>query len=422
VRLLGTVIGAIVVFFLLIMTVVRGTLSSDLNALAGKQVAAGADAFATSVTSRADQTRFALGQIAAQENLRSALRRSDRASVKEILQGMQQPNGLSWVTAIDAHGKVIARANGLDAGTVAAPMVNAALRGRIVSGLTVLNAPDLAAEFLTQDAAPLSVVPAVAASVPVNDEGKTIAAIYGGTMLAGDSKLIDTVSHLTGGKAAFLIGNRIAASSLENADGSPVVNVTVAARPGYAGSDRENGTTYFVNVQPVSAFDGAPLGALWFGVPIEAMTTIANHATAVIALLGILTLAVVVALLVLVVNRIAKNIAERSTEVRESARALGILVVGSEVSSDHVAQARKRLETVEALIDRVVPTNNFGNEGSRLRTLTREANDDIVVIDTLSTELEQRMRDAEHRVTELNDTAGKLDRLVRGAQHSAQSP
>ena len=99
------------------------------------------------------------------------------------------------------------------------------------------------------------------------------------------------------------------------------------------------------------------------------------------------------------------------------AKALDVLVVGTEVSNDHVVQTREKLETVEQLLERLLPSGANG-EGAKLRTLAKEATGDVIVIDTLATELNDRMRGAVDRVAELNDVVERLNRLVNGSRGS----
>ena len=420
-RLIGTVVGAILLFFIIVMVTVRATLSHDLNNLATSQVTAGADAFSASIASRIDATRSVLTQAAAQQNIIDGVAKHDAPALKEIVQGLAQPNGYSWVTIVDKNGKVIARANGLDAGAVNAPMVQSALKSSIVGGVTVLDAATLRDEYMAQDAAPLTSAPAIAAAAPISKDGKLIGAIYGGTMIAGESKIVDGVSKFTGGTAAVLMGDKFAASSIERKDGSRMMNTPVSNASGvvngqkpYTGLDVENGTNYFAQIAPLKDTAGATIGALWFGIPIDQINAIQNHATNSVIVWALLGLLVAIAAAVFLADRVSRSIEERSRQVTESAKALGVLVVGSEVSNDHVVQTRAKLETVEELINRVVPSSVNG-DGTKLRTLASEATSDLIVIDTLATEINDRMRDAVTRVAELNDVASGLNRLVHGS-------
>lgn len=421
-RLLSTVIGAILVFFIIMMAAVRTTLSHDLQNLATSQVSAGADAFAASINSRADQTRAVLSQAAAQQNLIAAVSRHDSAAVKEIVQGLEQPNGLSWITVSDPSGKVIARANGLDSGSARQPMVASALRNRIVAGIITLDTQFLSDEFLTDDAAPLKSAVAIAAAVPIGRDGRVVGVVYGGNVLGGVSRLVDGVAKFTGGSVQVLLGDRVAASTLTKPDGSRALDVAVPnaapvrQKQKYVGTDISGGTRYFAQITPLMDYRGRAIGGLWYGIPLAQMSIIQTHATSSILLYGLLGLLVAIAIAVFVVNRVSGAIVQSSQRVSTSARALDVLVVGSEVSNDHVMQTREKLETVEELLERLGPTLVNG-DGTRLRTLAKEATGDIIVIDTLTTELNQRMRGAVDRVAELNDVVERLNRLVNGSRN-----
>lgn len=91
-----------------------------------------------------------------------------------------------------------------------------------------------------------------------------------------------------------------------------------------------------------------------------------------------------------------------------------MLVVGGEVSGDHVGKTRATLEEIRT----IVTDGGAEARGERLRDLTHRAVDDVVVIDVLTTELSTRMRDAATRVERLSRVAEALDELVAGSRPS----
>ena len=109
--------------------------------------------------------------------------------------------------------------------------------------------------------------------------------------------------------------------------------------------------------------------------------------------------------------RIGRAISRRSDEVNQSAKELRVLVVGGEVSGDHVTQTRETLEEIKSLSQQTA-------DSSKLHALAGQALDDVVVIDTLTAELSTRMRDAAVSVERLSAVAEELDALVAGARPS----
>ena len=120
---------------------------------------------------------------------------------------------------------------------------------------------------------------------------------------------------------------------------------------------------------------------------------------------------------VFLAERISSRIAQRSHQVTQSAKELGVLVIGTEVSGDHVVQTRRKLEDMEQLLARIVPLELYGTEDARrLHALTSDAHGDVIVIDTLASELNERMQKALRSVAQLNEVADGLNALVDGVR------
>jgi hypothetical protein len=124
-------------------------------------------------------------------------------------------------------------------------------------------------------------------------------------------------------------------------------------------------------------------------------------------------LAMIVALLVAVpiVQRLSKAIAQRSAQVSAAAKELGVTIVGGEVSGDHVSATKAAVERAGQLIA------ELGESGkvAELKAVNEELQGDMIVIDTLSQEMSNRLQQAVQRVNELSDVAAGLDKLVHGA-------
>ena len=152
---------------------------------------------------------------------------------------------------------------------------------------------------------------------------------------------------------------------------------------------------------------------MWFGVPNAQFTAIVNNTLGQIVLWS--AVGIVIALIVgyFVATAIGKAITTRSDEVNESARQLKVLVIGGEVSGDHVERTH---ETLKEIVD--IISSDAGEASAHLKDLAHRAVDDVVVIDTLTAELSTRMRDAAARVERLSAVAQELDELVAGARPS----
>jgi methyl-accepting chemotaxis protein len=282
---------------------------------------------------------------------------------------------------------------------------------------------ELQGELLSGDVAPFTTAIAIAAAAPISYDNRVIGAIYAGSLLSGENALVRNVSKFTGGEAAVLLGDRIASSSIVTTDGSAFVNAAVPAAAEalrgsrYVGIDRERSLEYFVRIDPLRDTSGALVGALWFGVPLAQLDAISNNATRSMVIWGIVGLIVAIAIGVFLSDRISRAIVKRSHQVTQSAKELGVLVIGTEVSGDHVMQTRRKLEDVEQLLERIVPVEvHATDDARRLRALASEAHGDVIVIDTLAGELNERMQKAVRSVAQLNEVADGLNALVDGVR------
>jgi methyl-accepting chemotaxis protein len=113
------------------------------------------------------------------------------------------------------------------------------------------------------------------------------------------------------------------------------------------------------------------------------------------------------------VQRLSNTLARRSQQVRAAAKELGVVVVGSEVSGDHVAMTKEAVERSGALIAQLA-SGSTDPKIAELKAVNDELQGDIIVIDTLSQEMSGRMQQAVNRVNELNDVAAGLSQLVTG--------
>ncbi len=116
VRLLGTIVGAMVVFFIISVVAARLTLARDLMDLGRTQVTNGSNAFSGYWDSRKDQIRLLIAQDAVSDALRKNLQAGNTAALQDQLSNIARTSNLSFLTVVDNNGKVVARANGGDNG------------------------------------------------------------------------------------------------------------------------------------------------------------------------------------------------------------------------------------------------------------------------------------------------------------------
>ncbi|MBV8727402.1 MAG: cache domain-containing protein [Candidatus Eremiobacteraeota bacterium] len=436
VRLLGTIIGAMLLFFIISVIAARFTLAKDLNELGQNEVTNGSQAFGGYWDSHKDQIRLLISQDAVSDALRKNLVAHNSKALQDQLSNIARASGLSFLTITDTKGNVIARANGPNRGSLATDKyVQRALTGETVSTAAILPADTLKGEGLDANASSdiksadgkvvhhLDRGLTVIAAAPMSDQNeRTIGAVYGGVLMNHFYDIVDQSSHALGGKSALLDGDAIVASTITQPDGTRVVdqqvpkyNDTVKNNQSYTGTDDEGGTTYLARIDPIVNDQNEVIGARWYGVPLSNFTDIQNHTVLTLALWGLVALVIALALAIPIVERLSRSIAKRSAQVSSAAKELGVIIVGSEVSGDHVAQTKAAVERSGAVINELGAGDNIPAKKQQLADLNSELYNDIVVIDTLAQEMNGRMKQAVDRVAELNDVAGGLNKLVTGS-------
>ena len=432
VRLLGTIVGAIVLFFLISAVAARLTLSKDLMDLGRTEVTNGSNAYSGYWDSRKDQIRLLIAQDAVSDALRKNLQTKNTAALADQLSNIARTSGLSFLTIVDENGKVVARANGGSAGSLAGDSyIQRALTGETVSSAAVMPAKELQGEGLDQQAAAditdgkktLGHVRdglAVIAAAPVSDQNeRTLGAIYGGVLMNHYYDLVDQSTHALGGQTAVLAGDAIISSTISQSDGTRVIDARVQTYDGgkvasgtpWVGSDTEGGTEYLARLDPIVNDQNTVIGARWYGIPMAQITGIINHMTETFLMWGLLAMLIALAVAVPVVQRLSNALAKRSEQVNAAAKELGVTIVGGEVSGDHVAATKAAVERAGQLIDEL----GAGDAKlAALKAVNMELQGDMIVIDTLSQEMSGRLQQAVARVKELSDVAAGLDELVHG--------
>jgi hypothetical protein len=436
VRLLGTIIGAIVLFFLVSVIASRISLNKELRSLGETQVTNGAGAFGGYWDSRKEQIKLLVAQDAVSDTLRKAVQAHNIAALSDQLSNAARTSGLSFLTIVDNNGNVIARANGSAKGSLKANnLVSRALTGETVSTATLLDQTVLGGEGLgaqaTADVKGADGKPAVehidkglaiVSAAPISDQNeRTIGAIYGGVLMNHYYDLVDLATHALGGSSAILDGDAIVSSTIQQKDGTRTVDqqatsaqdVIKSGAP-FTGVDNEGGTDYLVRIEPIVDDQNRTIGARWYGTPLWAINDIINHTTITLIIWGLIAALLALALAVPIVQRLSDTLSSKSKSVRTAAKELGVVMVGSEVSGDHVAMTKAAVEKSGAIIDSMMKNGQGGSQVNELKSLNDELHGDIVVIDTLSQEMSTRMGHAVTRVNDLNDVAKGLSEIVTG--------
>ncbi len=434
-RLLGTIIAAIVVFFLISVIAARITMQNDLGTLGAQEVTNGSHAFGGYWTSHQDQIKLLVAQDALSTEIRKDLVSGNLQALQDEVANDARKSGLSWLTIVDPKGKVIARATGTTPGSLAQNrFVALALTGKTVSVAASLPSTELAGEGLADQAASDVKGPdgstvehvtsglSLIAAAPIADQNqRTIGAVYGGVLMNHVYDIVDEASAALGGQAALLEGDAIIASSIPSpGDGTRLVDrtvapfATVAQNKPFDGTDTQGGTAYLVHIEPIVDDQNKVIGAQWYGVPKARIDDIINNTTRTLVLWGIVAALLALVFSIPIVRRLSKMLAERSIQVRRAAKELGVVMVGSEVSGDHVAMTKNVVEQSGAIIDELAKAGDPTGKVAQLKGLNDELSNDVIVIDTLSQEMSTRMQQAVDRVHELNDVAGALNALVTG--------
>ena len=427
VRLLGTIVGAIILFFIVSVVAARLTLTRDLMEQGRAQVSSGSSAFNGYWDFRKDQVRLLVAQDAVSDALRKNLQTGNAAALQDQLSNIARTTGLSFLTVTDVNGKVVARANGGTGGSLAAnKFLRRAIDGETVSTAALVPAKELAGEGLSDQVQTDTVHNglAIISAAPISDASeRTLGVIYGGVLMNHYYDLVDQSAQALGGSTALLDGDSIVASTISvSKDQTRYIDAQVAAYNAhkvsggseYVGSDVEGGTEYLARINPIRDDQGSIIGALWYGMPMSNITSIINHMTQTFILWGLLAMALALAVAVPVVQRLSNALAKRSEQVSAAAKELGVAIVGGEVSGDHVAATRAAVERAGQLIGELGTTAS--PKVAELKAVNEELHGDMIVIDTLSQEMSNRLQQAVERVSELNDVASGLDTLVHGAQ------
>jgi hypothetical protein len=443
-KLIGTLVGGIVISSAIGAVAARQTMATDLNKLATQQVASGSTGFAGYWDQKRDNVKLLVTQAAINEAIRRATATHNGKALGDTLTAIARQGGLSFLTVVDVRGKVVARANGGPVGTtVPSPFIDRALSGETVNTAAKLSHDELEPEQLVPQISATTSgregVPeglGIIAATPISDANeRTIGAVYGGVLMNHYYDVVDQAAHALGGKAAVIFGGQIVSSSISRADGTRLVDEPAAdaqrePKVAFSGIDREGAFEYLVHVEPILNDQNVVIAARWFGVPLEAFTSIQQHTLVSLLLWGLVGIAIGLAIALPVVERLSRRLAARSRQVRDSAKELAVVIVGSEVSGDHVAQTREAVERqgellMQAATEAPPAAVSSGSVAVRhgvsekllaASALNAEILGDIVVIDTLATEMAERTQHAVARVNELSEVAAGLDELVSGAK------
>ena len=107
-----------------------------------------------------------------------------------------------------------------------------------------------------------------------------------------------------------------------------------------------------MRIDPILDDQQHVIGARWYGTPIANLNAIINHTTTTVVIWGVIA-----------ADRRARirrrpscsvlsnTLDQRSKQVRDAAKELGVAIVGSEVSGDHVAMTKAAVERSSTLID-----------------------------------------------------------------------
>lgn len=421
-RLLGAIAGAVVLIFLSSLIAARLVLGHDLYDLGRTEVTNQASAFGGYVAAKQQQVQLLVAQEASSDALRAAMQGGHGDQIQNQLADTAGNSGLSFLTLVDVQGRVVGRAHTAAGGSLANnPLVSRALNGETFSTLTNLTPAFLQSEGLALQAGSQTTGLAIVAATPVSDaQERTIGALYGGVLLNHSYDLVDQATRAIGGATALLEGTTIVSSSIQAPDGTRLVDAPVAAaadvmqtRRPFIGSDTEGGVTYLARIAPIEDDQGHVLGSSWYGVPMSQLNNILAHTTQTLVLWGIFAVLLVLALAIPTVQALSKTLVATSRRIRETAKELGVTVVGSEVSGDHVTATKQAVERSGQLITQLAAETN-SPKVEELQRLNSDLYGDVTVIETLAQEMSNRMRDAATRVAELNEVAGTLNELVTG--------
>jgi len=440
-KLVGTLVGAIVISSAISAIAARNTMANDLNRLAAQQVESGSTGFGGYWDGKRDTVKLIVTQAAINETVRRATS-AHAHNLDATLTAIAHQGGLSFLTVVDARSQVIARATGGRPGMkLSSPFVARALSGETVSTAATIPHDELVPELLepqiestTSGREGLVEGLGIVSAVPISDANeRTIGVVYGGILVDHYYDVVDQAAHALGGKAAVIFEGELISSSVTRPDGTRLVDDGASpavkdVKQTYYGIDREGGVDYLVRVEPIRNDQMQVIAARWFGVPLATFTAVQGHTLTSLLMWGLVGILIGLAIAVPVVQRIARQLVARSRQVRESAKELSVVIVGSEVSGDHVAQTREAVERQGELLMQAATETDPPSHGGvatakgvsekllAASALNAEILGDIVVIDTLATEMAERTQQAVARVSELNEVAAGLDELVSGSR------
>ena len=230
----------------------------------------------------------------------------NRDAVAEILSPVRASEHLDLLTAVDAAGRVIFRANNPKLSgdeKIRNLFVARALKGEIVSGTTVLPAAELAleGELLARQAqvpflatpksipAPPGVQSAgmfLLTAAPVRDRsGNILGALYGGVLLNNGKTLVDKIKSVVYegakiqgkdvGNATIFLGDQRIATNVPNTDGSRAVGTRLSSQVNgkvllagakWVGKAFVVNDWYLTAYEPILSLQGVPIGALAVGM------------------------------------------------------------------------------------------------------------------------------------------------------------
>ncbi len=440
VQLVGALIGATLISGVISGIAARQTMAVDLNKLAAQEVNTGATGFGGYWDAKRDSVKLLVTQAAIEDIVKKATSARNGNTLGTVLTGIAKQGGLSFLTIVDAHGTVLARANGGPTGVkLASPFIDRALNGETINTPAKLPHDELVPEQLvpqiestTAGREGLTEGLGLVAATPISDENeRTIGAVYGGIVLDHYYDVVDQAARSLGGKAGVIFDGEMISSSILRADGTRFVDDAASAKTKnviqpFTGLDTEGGSTYLVRVDPILNDQNQVVAARWYGVPLSKYASIQSHTLLSLVIWGIVGIVIALLAALPFVERLSRQLIRRSRQVRESAKELSVVIVGSEVSGDHVAQTRAAVERQGELLMQLAAESTAPSSGGvgvaqglsetvlSLSALNAEILGDVIVIDTLATEMAERTQQAVTRVNELNDVAAGLDELVNG--------
>jgi hypothetical protein len=429
-KILGTLLLAIVIAAAIGAIAARQTMATDLNDLANQEVSNGSTGFAGYWDVKRDLVRGLVTQAAINEAVRSETSKRDAHGLEATLSGIARQGGLAWLTAVDTNGKVIARANGGSTGVkLNSPFIERSLSGETVNTAAKIPHDELDPEGLVpqiestvQGREGLSEGLGLVASTPISDANeRTIGAVYGGILIDHYYDIVDQAARALGGKSAVVFDGQLISSSIVHKKGDPQEGTRLVdetySRPipnagnSWSGIDTES-DTYLARLEPILDDQSKVIAGRWYGVPLAKYTDIQNHTLMSLLLWSLVGVVIGMLVAIPVVSRLSDSLTKRSRQVRASAKELSLVIVGSEVSGDHVAQTRAAVEKQGELLAAAPASPNV----TEAAALNAEIYGDIIVIDTLATEMASRTQQAVARVGELNEVAAGLDELVNGSK------